>query len=370
MEKINICITSPFKDAYSETFIQNLTSMIEGNIYFCFGGLFPNESKDGELKNHFGAPLILKALSKLGLIRKPIKEIYLESYLKRNKIQLIIANYGPSGVELSEISYRLGIPLIVHFHGFDSSVNDIIQKYRLGYEKMFETAKAIIVVSNEMKNKVISLGANKENIFLLRCAPSTSFSKVNPDYYSDQLIAVGRFVGKKAPHLTLLAFIKAQEKCPDLKLKLIGAGELLQICKELSIAMKIKNIEFLGVLSPEQIAKEMSNSFCFIQHSKTASNGDKEGTPVAVMEAMAAGLPVVSTFHAGIPDVIKNNENGFLVEEGDVEEMANCIVKLYHNRNLAERFGVNNKKYIQSNLTQERYKNEWDTLIQKIVNGR
>ena len=368
MKKLNICFTSPSKNAYSETFIQNLKSIIEGNIFYCFGGYFPIESEDGKLNNHYEAPLILKGGAKIGLIRKPIRDIFLESYLRKNRIQVIIANYGQSGAELYRLANRMGIPLVVHFHGFDASVKQVIQHYKDGYRGMFEIAKAIIVVSTEMRSKVISLGAPENKIFLMRCAPASHFSNINPNYRSNQIIAIGRFVEKKAPYLTILAFKEAQEILPDLKLKFIGEGELLQVCKELSYALEIKNIEFTSVMESGDIAREMANSFCFVQHSKTAENGDKEGTPVAVLEAMAAGLPVISTYHAGIPDVIQNNENGFLVHEGDVHGMAKSIVKLYQDRNLAERFGDNNKKYIQSNLTQERYKAGWDSLIQQVVN--
>lgn len=370
MEKINICFSSPSKKAYSETFIQNLKKSIDGNIFHCYGGFFPFESEDGKLKSHYSAPLITKAFSKLGWIRRPIREIYLESYLKGNKIHAIIANYGQSGAELSDISKKLNIPLIVHFHGYDASVKDVIERYRDKYLRMFEIAKAIIVVSSEMKDKIISLGADEKKVFLIRCAPAEAFMDIIPNYQSDQIIAIGRFVEKKAPYLTLLAFKQAQETCPDLKLKLIGEGELLQVCKDLAQALKIKNIDFAGILKPDAIVSEMSKSFCFIQHSKTAVSGDMEGTPVALLEAMSAGLPVISTYHAGIPDVIQDNRNGFLVKEGDVDGMAQAIVKLHQNRKLAEQIGINNKEFVKANLLTSQYKLTWNSLIQYVVYGK
>ncbi|WP_051315448.1 glycosyltransferase family 4 protein [Algoriphagus terrigena] len=368
MEKINICFTSPSKNVYSETFIQNLKKSIDGNIFNCFG-FFPVESEDGELKNPSSAPLIIKALYKLGLIRIPLRELYLESYLKRKRIQLIIANYGPSGAELSEISERLGISLIVHFHGYDASVEKVIQNYIVGYHTMFKIAKAIVVVSSEMRQKVIRLGADEKKVVLLRCSPSKLFNDINPDYQSNQVLAIGRFVEKKAPYLTLLAFKKAQEICPNLRIKFVGEGDLLSVCKDISESLKIDNVEFAGVLSPLSIAKEMAESFCFVQHSKTAANGDKEGTPVAILEAMAAGLPVISTYHAGIPDVITSDQNGILVQEGDVDEMAQAIVNLYKDRDLAEYLGENGKKYAMANLTKEQYNLQWNSLIRQIVLG-
>lgn len=370
MEKINICFTSPSKRAYSETFIQNLKEIIDGNIFYCYGGYFPTESEDGELKSHDAAPLILKGFSKIGWINKPIRETYLESYLKKKKIQLLITNYGQSGAELAQVSKRLNISLIVHFHGFDASVKEVLDKYSISYQKMFEIAKAIVVVSSEMERKLLELGAPKEKINLLRYAPSPLFSSTLPDYQSNQILAIGRFVKKKAPYLTLLALKKAQEQCPDLRIKFVGEGELLSICKDIAQSLKIQNVDFVGVLTPSSIVKEMEQSFCFVQHSKTASNGDKEGTPVAVLEAMASAIPVISTYHAGISDVVRDSENGFLVKEGDVEGMAESIVRLFENRELAKRYGENGRSFIKENLTQEKYKEKWNNLILNVVNGK
>ena len=70
-----------------------------------------------------------------------------------------------------------------------------------------------------------------------------------------------------------------------------------------------------------ELVQHLKSSTAFAQHSITAENGDMEGTPVGIVEASYAGLPVISTFHAGIPDVINNRETGLLVEEHDVEEM-------------------------------------------------
>lgn len=369
MEKINICFTSPAKNAYSETFIQNLRQIIDGNVFYCYGGYFPVESEDGKLKSHYDAPLPVRGLSRMGLISKPPREIYLESYLKKNNIKLIIANYGQSGAELCGVSERLEIPLIVHFHGFDASVDKVLQQYEDGYRKMFKIAKCIVVVSNEMKNKIIGLGANENKVFLMRYAPASSFSSIVPDYQSKQVLAIGRFVEKKAPYLTLLAFKQAQGICPDLKIKFIGHGELVQVCKDIAKGLNIQHVDFAGVMSPAAIATEMSRSFCFIQHSKTAASGDKEGTPVAVLEAMSSALPVISTYHAGIPDVITSNENGILVEEGDVDGMAQAIVKLDQDRLFAENLGKRGRAYILGNLTQAKYKSDWDNLIQRVVHG-
>ena len=85
---------------------------------------------------------------------------------------------------------------------------------------------------------------------------------------------------------------------------------------------------FTGVLQPFEVAALMRKARMFVQHSNVAPDGDSEGSPVAIMEAQLSGLPVVATFHAGIPEIVTQDVTGFLVDEGDVNGMANSMTKL------------------------------------------
>ncbi|MEX2512900.1 MAG: glycosyltransferase family 4 protein [Cyclobacteriaceae bacterium] len=363
MEKLKICFTSPAYSVYSETFIQNLKKGIDGEIFHCFGGFFPFESEDKELANFWKPKIYHSALRRMGLLKKSLDQLYFSDYLKKKKIDLIFANYGPSGAKILPVVKSIEIPLIVHFHGFDASVNDIIFKYKESYLEMFTIAKWIIVASNAMKQDLIDLGAPETKLKMIVYAPNSDFLNIQPDYNSNQILAIGRFVEKKAPYLTLMAYKLAKEQCPKLKLKFIGDGPLLSVCRDLTESLKIRDLEFTGVLSPKQIQNEMANSFCFMQHSKQAVNGDKEGTPVAILETMAAGLPVISTNHAGIPEVVIDGQNGFIVEEGDVEEMANKLVELCSDRELSKKFGENGKLIIKRNFTEKEYFKKINQLI-------
>ncbi|WP_057936045.1 glycosyltransferase [Algoriphagus resistens] len=367
MEKIKICFTSTDLNTYSETFIRNLKDGLDAKIFHCYGAMFPYLSEDKSLQSYKTPPLIDLIMHRVGLIKKPLREYYLIKYLQAQRINLIFANYGPSGAALAPIAEELNIPLIVHFHGFDASIYDVLAKYREAYYQMFSIAKAIIVVSEEMKSDLLLLGAPEEKLFKMTYSPKPLFFDVIPDYHSNQVLAIGRFVEKKAPHLTLLAFQKAKEICPELRLKFVGSGVLLPVCQDLCLSLGIKDVNFVGVLSPEEIAKEMSNSFCFIQHSKQAANGDKEGTPVVILEALAAGLPVISTLHAGIPEMVKDGYNGYLVEEGDVLGMTVRLVDLAHDRNRAASFGKFRKESNQIDFKD--YLFQWNKLIYKIASN-
>lgn len=366
MKKTKICFTSPVYSVYSETFIQNLKKGIDGQIFHCFGGMFPNQSEDRELANYLKPKLHHRVFKSVGFLRKPLDQLYLSDYLKRKKIDLIFANYGPSGAKMVPVAKSLGIPLIVHFHGFDASVEEIISNNRELYIELFRTAKSIIVVSETMKQDLVNLGANENKIEKIIYAPNSNFLKISPDYYSNQIVAIGRFVEKKAPYLTLMAYKLSKEKCPELKLKFIGDGPLLSICKDLTESLHIKDVSFTGVLNLKEIHNEITNSFCFIQHSKKALNGDKEGTPVSILEAMAAGLPIISTNHAGIPEVVIDGQNGFVVEEGDVIKMAKRLTELYYDRELSKKFGTKSKSIIEENFTEKEYFKTINQLISQV----
>jgi glycosyltransferase involved in cell wall biosynthesis len=97
-----------------------------------------------------------------------------------------------------------------------------------------------------------------------------------------------------------------------------------------------------------------------------AANGDSEGTPVGIIEAMAAGLPVVSTRHAGIPDVVIENETGFLVDEGDINQMAEHLLSLVKDRNLAKQMGLKGKSRITEYFTLEKHLETINRLIHNL----
>lgn len=369
MEKIKICFVSPAVTTYSETFIENIKLGLEGEIFHCYGDFFPFLSLEGKLQNFKTPSLKDLILKRFGLIRQPFREYYFTRFLRKNQIDLIFANYGPSGAVLAPIANSLSIPLIVHFHGFDASVYSVLEKYKEGYKRLFEVSQRIIIVSEEMKQDLLRLGAPQEKLAKITYAPHSRFLTLKPKYLGTQLLAIGRFVEKKAPYFTLMAFKLAKEKCPDLTLKLVGEGELLHVCKDLCCSMNILDVDFMGVQSPDQVAALIEDSFCFVQHSKKASNGDKEGTPVAILEAMAAGLPIVATQHAGIPDVVTHGVNGYLVDEGNVEEIANRIVELYYNREKAKEFGLKGKELIQKEFRQEEYFRKINKLINSAISN-
>lgn len=167
---------------------------------------------------------------------------------------------------------------------------------------------------------------------------------------------MGRFVEKKAPDLTIRAFKSVNEVYPDSTLVMVGDGPLLDMCKNLAASLGLhEKVIFKKGIPHQEILPLIKSSMAFVQHSVVATNGDSEGTPVAILEAQAAGMPVVATYHAGIPDVVINEVTGLLVQEKAIEEMASAMMRLLANSSLAVTMGENGRKRILENFTMEKH---------------
>jgi len=221
---------------------------------------------------------------------------------------------------------------------------------------MFQSACALIAISHSVQRRLISLGAPPEKVHYIPCgADCAEFGGASPATAPPTFLAVGRFVEKKAPHLTLKAFAQVHSAYPSARLRMIGDGPLLNESRELANTLGIgDSVEFLGTQSHSVVGSEMNQARCFVQHSVEAASGDCEGTPVGILEAGGSGLPVISTRHAGIPDVVIEGETGFLVDERDVDGMAQHMLRIAEDPLLAARLGEAARQRIAEHFSLEK----------------
>ena len=262
----------------------------------------------------------------------------LVTYFKKNNIKLVLAEYGPTGLYLMDVCKKANVILLPHFHGRDAYHYKTIKRFGEKYKKLFDFVNKVIVVSNDMKDQIIKLGAKPKNIVVNPCGPDDKyFSKVNIQNNPNTFISVGRLTPKKGPFYLIKAFHIVANKIDDARLIMIGDGPLLATLKPLARKLNLVNkIDFMGALPNNEVTKQLSKAKVFVQHSIRADDGDSEGTPVAVLEAMLSGLPVVSTKHAGIKDVVENNITGYLVEEKNYEDMSDKMIKAITNEDFVE----------------------------------
>lgn len=356
---MRICITRSSRNAYSETFIRDQISEFKNlaEVYTIHSGRLPEKDENGMPLNS-KLFWFLHKIFKVFFGRNNFFGNYgVKKYLKENKIEVVLANYGMPGAHMAPVCKDLNIPLLVIFHGHDATDKKLLREYRKKYKAMFEYATYSIAVSEEMRKKLIAAGAIPEKLKLIPYGVDVDKFKNGINSTNiNTFIAVGRFTEKKGPLYTINAFYKALQKYPEAKLIMVGGHSgLYETCVKRVAELKIQDaVSFPGILNSDEIANLMGHSLAFVQHSITASNGDMEGTPLGILEASASGLPVVSTLHGGIKEAVIHGKTGFLVEEKDENAMAEYMIQLLKNVSLAREMGLNGRNHIIENHYQKK----------------
>ncbi len=328
---MRICVASPSLDTYSETFIRRHVEHLPFEVLTLSGPRLDHASGEWLLRESFAQRLCHYPARKL---RRFDEEAFVTgrqaAWLKRNGVRAVLAEYGFTGVALAAACREAGIPLIVHFHGFDAHNDEAIAPFRDAYRSMLGQAAAVVGVSNPMCERLEELGASKAKIHHVPYGVDpAAFGKADPGSNPPVFLAVGRFVEKKAPHLLLLAFAGVLKAFPEARLEMAGDGPLLGAAKWQAKPLRIDHaVTFHGSQPHAWVAAAMQRVRAFVQHSVRAENGDSEGMPVAILEAQCAGLPVIATRHAGIPEVVVPGQTGFLCEEGDVSQMTEHMIQV------------------------------------------
>ncbi len=370
---MSLAIASPAPSVYSETFIQSQFDNLPWRLRLHGYPIGASTEPGGDLLPRNGrltrrlASIGLLALERFGL--PSAHRTSLITRLRKAGIKSILANYGPTAVELADICSSLGIKLTVHFHGFDASKNATLERYGTEYRRLLPRMDSILAVSQDMQRRLCELGAPSNKISLVRYGVDTNrFAPPASKCPTKTFLAVGRFVDKKAPHLTLLAFKHVCDIHPDARLVMGGEGELLEVTRNMASALGIRSkVEFLGVLSRSEVVRRMQQADIFVQHSLVPKcgpyAGDSEGTPVAILEAMACGMPIVGTNHGGIPDAVEHEQQGLLIEEGDVPGMANAMCRLLDNPVESKGMGLSGRAKIERLHTLEQYIHSLETAL-------
>ncbi|HEU4794526.1 MAG TPA: glycosyltransferase, partial [Pyrinomonadaceae bacterium] len=360
--------------AYSQTFIQahreNLPARV-ANLYVQNYETFADDNGPlvkPEIPGRLARAILRRSLN---LDAQHFQQHALRSFFRRNRVDAVLAEFGPTATLVMDVCNYMDIPLIAHFHGFDAYRHSTLESYGKRYQQLFETAAAIVTVSYDMQAQLIKLGAPAQKVHYNACGVDPAvFKDADPLNSPPVFVAVGRFVNKKAPHLTLLAFHRVLHEVPDARLIIIGDGPLWDATYQLARALNLLGpAELPGVLSHTDVARTMRNARAFVQHSLQPRDGDSEGTPVAVLEAGAAGLPVIATRHAGIKDVVIEGKTGLLVDEGDVRGMAEQMIRLAKDPRLAADIGSAARERVAAEFSMQYSIDRLWSIIDSAIQG-
>lgn len=253
--------------------------------------------------------------------------------LRQLKPDIVHAHFAMDGILIAPVCQLLRIPFVVSVYGIDvtamaarSGIRGAIYRSRL--ESMFRRSAKILAVSDHLADAARLLGAPSDKVIVHRLGielPEPHQHRVDGKW---DVLVVGRLVEKKGIDdlIHAASLIKKLDDKP-IQVAVIGDGPLRQSLEDTALRLGL-SVDFLGAQSPSEVKHAMRRSRILAVPSKTASNGDREGLPMILLEGAALGLPIVATRHSGIPEFVTHDVTGLLSDERDTESLASNICRL------------------------------------------
>ncbi|MCW5867634.1 MAG: glycosyltransferase [Candidatus Eremiobacteraeota bacterium] len=266
--------------------------------------------------------------------------------------QVALVDYLHHAATLAPFLRRAGIPFLAHVHGWDITYKLSNPAFRADLPELFASAAYLIAASHHMRRLLILNGCPEEKIRVIRIG--IDVGKISPLPWDERtphpsVIFLGRLTPKKNPVALIHAFGLVCKSLPEASLTIIGEGPCRGECLEAIRRLNLNNnVTLLGSLPREQAFPLLARHWLFAQHSVTSLTGDQEGFAISPAEAAGHEVPVVSTWHNGIPEHVIHGQTGYLVQEFDFEAMGRRMLEVLQNRPLAEQMGRNGRKQVQA----------------------
>lgn len=351
---------------FNNTFIRQDVELISKEnevLYLAF-----NQDRDYPTKNYSSALIAYPSNSVKSKIlwRLEKADLYLNWYdrgfskrlseaINRFKPDIVHCQFAYEGLKYFDNIEDDITPVVINFRGYDAS-------YKLRYKSYVEKLKKIVSKKNVhciFVCKALLHMLEEQNISFAN-QPHILYTGINTEIFirtdyekKDPLfVQVGSFNDKKGQLISVKAFQEFIANTNNLSAKMlfIGQGKNFDAVKHYTERHGLSNrILFLGNKSHPEIVEVLQKATCFFHHSIIPKNGDMEGIPNAIIEAMAMELPILSTYHSGIPEAIENGVHGFLSQEGDISSYAKNMERIlefpYLNINktkVIEQFSIDN----------------------------
>ncbi|MBT2730138.1 glycosyltransferase [Bacillus sp. ISL-75] len=271
----------------------------------------------------------------------------------KKDFDIIHCHFGPNGI-LGACLKDIGVingKVYTTFHGNDMTTY-IKNNGDKCYNFLFKKGDFFLPISKFWEEKLIHLGCEPTNIIVHKMG--VDLSKFNSYVKKDRedtefnIVTVARFVEKKGVEYAIHAISQLVKQGQKIKYQIIGDGPLYDSINSLINNYGLAdNINILGWKEQEEVIDIMKNSDLLLAPSVTSADGDMEGIPVVLMESMAMKVPVMSTYHSGIPELIEDGRNGFLVAEKDIDGLTEKLEFVIRNKNLLNEMGIKGRKSIE-----------------------
>jgi len=402
--------------ALSQTFILNqITGLLdrghEVDIYACRPGNEPSVHADVESYNLLKRTLYMSAYASMpenkiyrlikgigriavDLPKKPIAVLDSLNFLKfgknaaslkilyqaapfldKDQYDIIHCHFGPLGnlaITLKAIGAVHG-KIVTTFRGYDISSHIKTNGEHI-YAELFKKGELFLCVSEQIKDVLRELGCNEKQIIVHRSGVHLNkfrFELRKPRINSGpRLLTVGRLVEKKGIQYGIESIAKILKKYPNIEYKIAGDGPLKNTLQKLIEELNVcNNVKLLGWQEREQIIELLQEADIFLAPSVTSQNGGREGIPGAIIEALACGLPVLSTWHSGIPEVVQDGESGFLVPERDSHTLAEKLQLLIEHSERWAEMGRKGRRYVEGHYDIDKLNDRLVEIYRQLLSG-
>ncbi|MEM9035770.1 MAG: glycosyltransferase [Actinomycetota bacterium] len=291
-----------------------------------------------------------------------------------DRFDVVHMNFGPTYFGLAPLLAVSSVPLVVSFYGYDLS--SFLRAARPGvYEPLIARADLVTANSERGRQVLVGLGFAEERTATLRTG--ADLTRFAPDLAERRgggggplrVLTIARLVDKKGIDDSLAA-VAALGPDVEVEYRIIGDGPLRERLEAEAVRLGVTDrVVFEGRQPASRVLQAVEESDVLLQLSRTAADGDEEGLPIVLTEAAAAGLPIVSTRHAGIPELLHDDVEGFLLDERDVAGAADRLGRLAADPGLRRRLGRGARARAEADYDQVALGDRIHELLVGAVNG-
>lgn len=373
----------PHWEAETEVWLHRMLSGLSDQV----SAILVNDSKGDHLWNGNipvlsmrekpqNVPVLTRSLRYLGLqVQKQPgdSQKILTNAIAQPNVKQILCHYGAFATKFMDIWRWNTKPLYIHFHGFDvffdlrqpdNPEKRVHSDVYLEDLKALERSATFIAGSNFLKSQLVAGGIKPENVHVKYYGvPVPEKRKLFSQTNEVQILHLGRFVDFKSPDRTITAFEIARSRGLQGRLVMVGDGPLKPACELQRIRSPYRDsIQMIGTISAAAAQEVYFQSDIYTQHNIQGEiSRQEEGFGVSIVEAMAAGLPIVGTRSGGGVETIVDGETGFLNDPGDVEAQAEAFLQLANAPELRQRMGDAGRRRVAEHFSPEQEK---DRLMQ------
>jgi len=249
----------------------------------------------------------------------------LEDFLRAERVQAILCEFGPEAVALAPVANALNLPIFSYFRGYDASKDLRKPRNVTALRRTMPRLAGVFAVSHFLLDNLARHGISHPRSHVIPSGVATG-RFLPGDKHPGSFLAVGRLIDKKAPDITLRAFLAGAADHPQARLDIVGDGPMLEPLRAIVAASGLAaRVTLHGALPHDRVREMLAPAQVFVQHSLTDAKGNTEGLPTSIQEALASGCIVLSTRHAGIPEAVVEGQTGYLVAERDETGFAALI---------------------------------------------